>query len=243
MKIRNISLLLLCVAATTAFTAKAQNKDNTLSRKEIKEGWKLLWDGKTSEGWKSVRGGGFPSSGWTISNGVLSIADNDNAPSVGDIVTNRKYKNFELKVDFLYTDGANSGIKYFIQDARNGTVSTIGNEYQILDDILHPDAALGIDGNRKLGSFYDVLPARVNPPAKAGQWYTAKIVVKGNHVEHWLNGKKILEFDRDSDRWKEAIAKSKFNNTEGFGMAEDGYILLQDHGRVVSFKNIKIREM
>lgn len=242
MKIRNIAFLALFAALTAGCTAEAP--DNTLSKKEIKEGWQLLWDGKTSDGWRSIRrGGGFPDSGWTITDGVLSVADNNNSPSAGDIVTTRKYGNFDLKVDFLYTDGANSGIKYFIQDGRNGSVSNIGCEYQILDDILHPDAALGIGGNRKLASFYDVLPSHVDPPAKAGQWYTARIVVNGDHIEHWLDDRKVLEYDRGSERWKEGIANSKFNNTEGFGLYEDGYILLQDHGRVVSFKNIKIREL
>lgn len=243
MNIKQIAAIILCAFLCIEVSAKSKGADNTLTPKEQKEGWKLLWDGKTKNGWKSIKGGPVPATGWTIENGTLSIADNNNKSSVGDIITDRKYKNFELSVDFLYTDGANSGIKYFITEDKSGKTVNIGCEYQILDDLLHPDAKLGHDGNRRLGALYDIMPAQIKTPVKAGEWNTARIVVNGNHVTHYLNGKKILEYERGSEQWKEGVARSKFNNRADFGMAKEGYILLQDHGKKVSFKNIKIKEL
>ena len=243
MNVKQIAVVALCALLCTGASAKSKGADNTLTPKEKKEGWKLLWDGKTKNGWKSIKGGPVPATGWTIENGTLSIADNDNKSSVGDIITDRKYKNFELSVDFLYTDGANSGIKYFITEDKSGKTVNVGCEYQILDDLLHPDAKLGHDGNRRLGALYDIMPATIKTPAKAGEWNTARIVVNGNRVTHYLNGKKILEYERGSQQWKEGVARSKFNKRSNFGMAEEGYILLQDHGKKVSFKNIKIKEL
>ncbi len=239
MNLKPMAVVTLCTLLCAGVSAKGKGADNTLTPKEQKQGWKLLWDGKTKNGWKSIKGGPVPATGWTIANGTLSIADNNNKPSGGDIITDRKYKNFELSVDFLYTDGANSGIKYFITEDQSGKTTNIGCEYQILDNLLHPDAK----SNRQLGALYDIFPANIKTPAKAGEWNTARIVVNGNHVTHYLNGKKILEYERGNDQWKEGVARSKFNKRTGFGMAREGYILLQEHGKKVSFKNIKIKEL
>lgn len=222
--------------------------NNILSEQEIKEGWKLLWDGKTTEGWRGAKISTFPTHGWEISNGVLKVLKTDGKESAngGDIVTIKKYRNFELKVDFQLTPGANSGIKYFVDTEMNkGEGSSIGCEFQILDDKRHPDAKLGVCGNRQLGSLYDLIPAPANKLLYPGPgaYNTALIKVKDNHVEHWLNGVKILEYERNTDMWQALVNYSKYQKWTGFGQAEWGHILLQDHGDEVRFKNIKIKEL
>lgn len=216
--------------------------DNRLTQKELKEGWKLLFDGNTSAGWMNARSKTFPSGGWEIKDGTISIKPGSG--SGGDIVTKDKYKNFELIVDFMYTPGANSGIKYFIDtETNNGDLASIGCEYQILDDKLHPDAKLGIAGNRTLAGLYDLITPKNKRDNGPDKWNRATIIVKGNHVQHWLNGQMTVEYDRNTLAWKELVATSKFKTSPGFGEVTEGRILLQDHGDVVSYKNIKIREI
>jgi len=220
--------------------------DNSLSDAEREAGWKLLWDGKTTEGWRGAKLTSFPDKGWAIDNGLLKVMNSTGGESAngGDIVTTKKYKNFELSVDFMITDGANSGIKYFVDtEVNKGEGSSIGCEYQILDDKLHPDAKLGVNGNRTLGSLYDLIPAPENKPFRKGFFNTARIVVKGSKVEHYLNDVKIVEYERGSQMWKALVACSKYAKWPNFGEAAEGNILLQDHGNEVSFKNIKIKEL
>ena len=219
---------------------------NTISEREAAQGWTLLWDGKTTDGWRGAKRADFPPSGWEIRNDMLCVQKSDGRESAngGDIVTTRKYKDFELVADFEITEGANSGIKYFVDpDMNKGEGSAIGCEFQILDDQRHPDAKLGVKGNRKLGSLYDLIPAPDNKPFRPGQFNTARIVVKGNHVEHWLNDVKLIEYDRNNQEWNALVAYSKYRDWPNFGNFESGYILLQDHGDEVHFKNIKIREL
>lgn len=228
---------------------------NTLTKQEKADGWRVLWDGKTSKGWRSAKADSFPSKGWVMENGELTVLANGGAESTngGDIITRERYSQFELLVDFKITPGANSGIKIFTQPnldpvtgtgAKAATGSAIGLEYQVLDDERHPDAKLGRDGDRTLGSLYDLLPASKNKaPNPIGEWNTAHIVVRGQHVEHWLNGKLILQYERGSPEFRKAVALSKFKNIPGFGEWPDGHILLQDHGDQVSFRNIKIRDL
>lgn len=220
--------------------------DNTLSVKEAKEGWKLLFDGKTTNGWRGARLSTFPQKGWLVENGILKVlaGNGEEAANGGDIVTTRTYRNFILKVDFKITPGANSGVKYFVDpDMNKGDGSAIGCEFQILDDQRHPDAKLGVKGNRKLGSLYDLIPAPENKIFDINTFNTAMIVVKGNHVEHWLNNVKIIEYERNNQEWNALVAYSKYKNWPNFGNLTDGNILLQDHGNEVSFKNIKIKEL
>lgn len=219
--------------------------DNSISPQEKQDGWTLLWDGKTSNGWRGAKLSDFPQKGWTIENGILKVQPSDGAESAngGDIVTTRKYKDFILSVDFKITKGANSGVKYFVNpDMNKGEGSAIGCEFQILDDNVHPDAKLGVKGNRKLGSLYDLIPAPDKKPFDINGFNTAVIIVKGNHVEHWLNGTKLLEYERNNDMWNALVAYSKYRNWPNFGNT-DGHILLQDHGDEVWFKNVKIKEL
>lgn len=219
---------------------------NTLSPTEKKNGWALLWDGKSTEGWRGAKINEFPKNGWTIKEGILKVhkADGGESTNGGDIITKRKYKNFILTVDFKITEGANSGIKYFVNpDLNKGAGSAIGCEFQILDDQKHPDAKLGVKGNRQLGSLYDLIPAPKDKPFKKGEWNTATVVVEGNKVSHILNGVKLLEYTRNNEMWNALVAYSKYRDWPNFGNAEEGHILLQDHGDEVWFKNVKIKEL
>ena len=219
---------------------------NTISEKEAAEGWKLLWNGSSSEGWRGAKLDGFPENGWSMEDGILKVHKSDGGESTngGDIVTTKPYKNFMLKVDFRITEGANSGIKYFVDTNLNkGQGSAIGCEYQILDDRRHPDAKAGKDGNRTLGSLYDLIPASADKPFRNGFFNTAMVVVEGNHVEHWLNGVKIVEYERNNEEWNQLVQTSKYKDWPNFGNAEEGLLLLQDHGDEVWFQNIKIKEL
>ncbi|MCB0474929.1 MAG: DUF1080 domain-containing protein, partial [Flavobacteriaceae bacterium] len=228
---------------------------NRLTEREIKDGWKLLWDGKTTDGWRGAKIKTFPTNGWHIDDSTLVVEDNDGGESTngGDIVTANKYKDFVLEVDFKLTEGANSGIKYFVDTELNqGAGSSIGCEYQILDDKIHPDAKNGVDGNRSLASLYDLIRADAllySPNETTSKrvnnydWNRAKIVVKGNMVEHYLNGIKVIEYERRTQMWKALVAYSKYSQWPNFGENEKGHILLQDHGFEVFFKNIKIKEL
>lgn len=231
------------------FVSRLTAQDNKLSKAETAQGWRLLFDGKSTSGWKSAFSESFPKKGWKIENGCLMVEPSNGAESTngGDIITRDLYSDFELSVDFKLTKGANSGIKYFVdpnQPVPANPRSAIGLEFQLLDDVLHPDAKMGKNGNRKLGSLYDLIPAPSDKPAKRiGKWNTARVISKGNHVEHWLNGKKLIEYERGSAEFKSIVAQSKYKSIPGFGLIEKGAILLQDHGNEVSFKNIKVREL
>jgi len=219
---------------------------NQLTVDEAKNGWKLLWDGKTTKGWRGARLDDFPDKGWEIEDGVLTVLSSGGEESAagGDIVTTDLYGDFELKVDFKLTEGANSGVKYYVDtDLNKGPGSSIGLEYQILDDERHPDAKLGNhEGSRTVASLYDLIQADVDKPINPiGEWNTAYIVSKDNHVEHWLNGMKVLEYERGSENFKKLVSESKYVKWPNFGESANGHILLQDHGDRVSFKNIKIK--
>ncbi len=221
---------------------------NKLTINEANNGWQLLWDGSTTKGWRGAKLDIFPEQGWKIVNGELTVLPSGGAESAagGDIVTEVPYGDFELLVDFKLTPGANSGIKYYVDTEINkGEGSAIGLEYQILDDALHPDAKLGNhEGSRTVSSLYDLIRAAPEKPIQAiGAWNTAYILSRDKHVEHWLNGMKVLEYERGSDAYRKLVANSKYVVWPGFGELERGPILLQDHGDEVSFKNIKIRPL
>jgi hypothetical protein len=242
---------LAAVVLSLSFAASSVSAQvvNTLTPKEKADGWHLLFDGKTTDGWRSARGGGFPATGWAVKDGTITVTETggEESGNGGDIVTTRTYKDFELSVDFKTSPGANSGIMYFVDldlmPWHNGHGSPVGFEYQVLDDALHPDAKRGKNGDRTVASLYDMIPAAANKPIKpVGEWNTARIVVRGQHGEHWLNGVKVLEYDLDSPEFQAILAESKYHVLPGYGHGGSGYLLLQDHGFPVWFRNIKVRE-
>lgn len=241
------------------FKKKASNKapqisylNGILTEEEQRLGFRMLWDGKTTKGWRGAKQKTFPKKGWSIKEGVLTVEASDGKESRngGDIVTLDSFRDFELSLDFKLTPGANSGIKYFVNTKLNKQEgSAIGLEYQLLDDQDHPDAQLGKNGNRTMGSLYDLIRAENRTTGArgknfkgVGQWNNARIVSKNGKVTHWLNHVKIVEYDRFSQVFEALVEKSKYEKWEHFGRWPEGVILLQDHGNEVSFKNIKIRE-
>ena len=220
-------LIVLCV---TSYCQLPQ-----LSKKEKKNGWVLLFDGKTFNGWKSVNGKSLPEADWKIENGAIVVNPND---KMVDLITEEEFSDFELSLDFKIAEGANSGIKYFILPG-----TSLGCEFQILDDEKHPDAKMGKDGNRLQGGLYDLIrPITTKKDKPVGEWNNMRIISKGSHVEHWLNGKKIVVYERGSDAFKALVAESKYKNDKMFATPTQAPILLQDHGDVVSFRNIKIKK-
>ena len=238
---------LLIVLFCFLFTVSAQTKtDNQLTKAEKKEGWQLLFDGVSNKGWSWAGKSGFPGEGWIIKDGAISVEPVTGKGEFGslDIISDKQYSAFELVFDFNVSPGGNSGLKYFVSLDYHNT--PLGLEYQVLDDSLHPDAKAGRDGNRTMASLYDLIkadkkPAFIHPP---GNWNTGKIIVyPNNHVEHYLNGIKVLEYDRGSQAFKDLIAQSKYKDYPNFGLVKQGYILLQYHGNKASFKNIRIKEL
>lgn len=223
------------------------NIPNDLHADEKAQGWRLLWDGKTAKGWRSARAEGFPAKGWSMENGELSVLPKAGG---GDIMTEEEFGAFELQMDFKVSAGANSGIFYFLTAAHDpASGAPNGLEYQILDDERHPDAKLGNEGNRTLASLYDIYPraklmTNVGIGPKVDAWQHARIVARADgSVEHWLNGVKVLEFQRGSNDFRAHVAASKFKSTPAFGEAAKGRILLQDHGDAVTFRSIKIKPL
>ncbi len=229
-------LSLLALTAVAASTLCADDAPNTLTDAEKAAGWKLLFDGKSSAGWVAIGKSEFPTQGWSVVDGTLVHAK---AGGGGDIVTVDQYENFELTWDWKIGYAANSGVKYNLPVASKN----IGFEYQLLDDDNEPDGKRGGRLHQTAG-LYDL----IEPPADKklnpiGEWNTSRLVVRGNHVEQWLNGAKTVEFEMGSDDLKERIAKSKYAKVSGFGEKTKSPILLQDHGGEIAFRSIKLREL
>jgi Domain of Unknown Function (DUF1080) len=219
---------------------------NTLTARERAAGWTLLWDGRTTAGWRGARRTDFPPAGWNIRDGLLQVLETEGreAAAGGDIVTVNDYENFELSLEYRLTRGANSGIKYFVNTALNAdTGSAIGAEYQLLDNNVHPDAKMGVNGNRTNAGLYDLIPPQNLRFNGVGEWNRARIVVRGRHVEHWLNGFRTVAYERGTPQWRALVARSKYAVWKDFGEASRGRILLQDHGNAVAFRSIKLRQL
>ena len=244
------AILTLSVVAGSQAFAQAQPgagaaAPNTLTAAEKAAGWKLLFDGKTTAGWRGYHSTTFPAQGWAVEDGAIKkVAKGEKPESGGDIITTGEYSNFELALEWKLAPGGNSGLKYLITETPDGKGHAgVGYEMQILDDERHPDAKEGVNGNRTAGSLYDLIAPSTHAARPIGEWNQARLVVRGHHVEHWLNGQKVVQFEIGSPEMKALIAKSKYKDIKGFGDATSGHILLQDHGDEVSFRNIKLRQL
>lgn len=202
---------------------------NTLTAEEAGAGWRLLFDGRTTEGWRGFKKRGFPEKGWVVRDGWLVKQAGVRG---GDIISLDQFAEFELEWEWKISPRGNSGIKYFIVESRSGAT---GHEYQMMDDP-------GKTGKGSTASFYDVLPPLPDKPMKpAGEINHSRIVVRGERVEHWLNGARVLEYECGSPAVLAAVAQSKFKSIEGFGKRISGHILLTDHGDECWFRSMKIR--
>ena len=223
-------LLIVTFSIATICVAHAQTS-NILTKNEKQNGWHLLFDGKTFSGWQKLA-----DTGWTINSGELKAqAFHDGKQK--DIITTEQYGNFELSVEFKISKATNSGIKYLVTNdypGQNGTF--LGLEYQILDGVNFKYPERG--EYRTMASLYDLIPANIIPLNK---WNTAKIIVNGNHIEHWLNGNKVVEYDRSKQEFDTLVADSKYKSMQNFGKKTTGHILLQNEGTPIDFRSIKIK--
>ncbi|MBP6977665.1 MAG: DUF1080 domain-containing protein [Bacteroidales bacterium] len=216
---------------------------NTLSQAEMDEGWQLLFDGKSTAHWRGYNKPDFPK-GWEVVDGTIHVigSGRGEAGSGGDIITREKFKNFELSLEWMVDTGANSGIFYLAREVEGEPIWKSSPEMQVLDNFNHPDAKLGIKGNRQAGALYDLIPAVPQNFKGPMQWTPVRIMVYKGTVVHYMNGEKVLEYHLWTDDWKAMCAKSKFKDYPLFiDTAEEGYIGLQDHGDDVWFRNIKIK--
>lgn len=221
----------------------AQNEDKTESSE--KSDWEILFDGSNTDAWRGYNTPSFPDRGWKIEGDVLIFepADRGEWTSGLDIITKDKYADFELEMEWMVSKGANSGIFYHILEQPDQAIYWSALEMQVLDNEHHPDANMGNEGNRKAGSLYDLIPARPQNANPHDEWNKVRIVSDGNHVEHWMNGEKVLEFDRFTVEWFSMLRNSKFREHNEFGAMREGHIGLQDHGDLVKFRNIRIRRL
>ena len=234
----NPRLLLASLSLAAAFCAPGVlAADNELTPAEKSAGWQLLFDGKSFDGWRGYRKEkGAPVNGWEVVDGTLHAIAKVRGT---ELITEKKFNDFELTWEWKLPPAGNNGVKYFVTEDRPRSP---GHEYQMLDDNGHPDGKIG--PHRRTGAYYDVLAAPDDKPLRApGEWNSSKIVVRGKSVEHWLIGKKLLAFDLDSPEVKAGLAKSKFKNEPGFGEKITGHIMLTYHSDDCWYRNIKIREL
>lgn len=234
------TIMLFILSQCFILSTFVQSQDNTLSKKELKEGWILLFNGKNLDGWTAVGKTTLPEQGWVVEDGAI-IANKAGSARGGDLITKNEYGEFDLQFEYKLSKGANSGVKYFFH--KYGT-SWLGCEYQAIDEENHPEKD-HLTGVHQTASLYDIYETQIKAPVKPyGEWNKGRILSKGSKVTHFLNGKKVLTYDRMGQEFKEAVKKSKFKDAvPTFGTIDKGYILLQDHQDEVYFKNIKIKDL
>ncbi len=236
-----------------AFASAVLAAPNELTPEERSTGWTLLFDGRSLNGWHLYQKKGEAHGGWKVEDGALVCPKSNGRPngSGGDLVTDGKFGDFEFAFEWKISVGGNSGVHYFFDENRapggppmyagDTGHSPVGFEYQVLDDDKHPDGKRG--PTHQAGALYDLIAAEKKTVKPVGEWNEARIVVRGNHVEHWLNGAKSAECDLDSDTFRAALAKSKYHVIPGFGTKVATALALQDHGEEAAFRNVKIRAL
>jgi len=234
--------------SATDTTAVAAPVLNQLTADETATGWQLLFDGTTSTGWRGYNKTEFPK-GWEIVDGSLHCIGTGTgeagAENGGDILYDKKFKNFHLKVEWKIGTGGNSGIFYLGQEVPEWPIYKTAPEMQVLDNINHIDANMGKDGNRQAGSLYDLIPAKPQNAKAVGEWNSVEIIVYKGTVVHKQNGETVLEYHLWTDDWKKMVAESKFPNLneKWADVATEGFIAFQDHGDDVWYRNVKIKEL
>ena len=234
-------MAVVAVAVTgLSATLGAADSPNTLTAAEKAAGWRLLFDGSTTAGWRGYNKPDVSGLRWLVKDGAVCLPPADGADTRGnrDIISADTFGDFDLTWQWQVQPGSNSGLKYFVVES--GTAA-IGHEYQLIDDARHADAK--ISAERQTASFYDVKAATAHPTKPIGEWNTSRVLVQGNHVEHWLNGTKVLEYELDTDALRAKIADSKFKDIADFDKHIRGHLLLQDHGDAVCFRNVKVRPL
>lgn len=223
--------ILLALATITAIAFA--DAPNTLSADEQAAGWKLLFDGKSTTGWRAIGKDEFPAKGWVVEEGSIKHIGKGGG---GDIVTSEDYESFELTWEWKIAEAGNSGVKYNLPNRNQG----VGCEYQMIDDEKHPDGVKG-GKSHQTAALYDLIAPGERKLKPVGEWNSSRLLVNGNHVEQWLNGMKTVEFELGSEEFKALVAKSKYRNNVKFALKVKSPILLQDHGDEVSFRSIKLR--
>jgi hypothetical protein len=221
---------------TSSNSAKAGTAKTKLAAGEEKAGWKLLFDGKTLNGWKAFKKDAGAPTGWVVENGILTTPGGK-----GDIVTTGQYENFELDLEWKIAPKGNSGILFrVVDDGRHERTYETGPEYQLIDDQNYPAELKEV---QKTAANYDLEPATKGASKPAGEWNRTRLVVKEGRVQHWLNGEKVVEYEIGSDAWKKQVQGSKFAPMPGYAKTAKGRIAFQDHGDRVWFRNVKIKEL
>lgn len=239
----SIAIMMLLLSGTISACAQHDSPDRTETN--TPGAWIHLFDGTTTDHWKGYNMDGFPERGWHIEDGMLVFRpfQRDDWTSGLDIITRQTFSDFELELEWMIEEGGNSGIFYFVLEQPTEAIFWSGLEMQILDNENHPDANQGVDGNRQAGSLYDLIPAVPQNANPHGEWNQVRIISNGNSIEHWQNGEMVVSFERFTVEWFEMLRNSKFRGHNEFGAMREGHIGLQDHGDVVKFRNIRIREL
>jgi hypothetical protein len=227
-------LAVLCLLAIQPSVAQSPN---TLSPDERAAGWTLLFDGTTTAGWRGFQKNAFPAGGWAVEDGTLKCLGQKG----GDILTTASFTDFEFAWEWKLSPKGNTGVKYFVDERRGNATGAIGHEYQIIDDEGYD--AEPLSAKQKTGGWYDVMPPKASAAKPIGQWNQSRILVRGTHVEHWLNGTLVAQYETSSAESSAGIASSKFKDVAGYADKIATPILLQDHSTVAWFRNLKIRSV